>query len=1142
MRNWLKKVLVFSVLYCGSAKLHAQRVYQPHSVLTSGNWYKIEVSSPGVYKMDISFLISLGLSGNLPSNQIRLFGKKGVLLSESNQGPYQDDLEELAIQVVDGGDGTLNGTDYIWFYSTGPHIWQADTANRRFAHQTNIYSDKIFYFLTVGGTGKRVSNQTVVPLPVATVTSFDERYFHELDSVNFLSSGKEWFGEELSGLPNRSLSRQFALPVETPVLGTPFTLVSNVAARSVNVASNFTVALNNQMVQNLPVPAVGSTPYDLFAQQVQQEGSVVLNQNTAALTYTFSSTGFNAQGWINWFEVFYRRQLVLPANASLSFRDWSTYGTAAVAYQITGANAAAQVWDITDPYNPVRMVTTLTGSTLQFSNDARLFHEYVAFSNTTLTPKAIGKVANQDLHNTTEVDYLIVAHPPFREQAQRLAQFHETHSGLKTQVVTTEQIYNEFSGGIPSPVAIRNFVKMYYDRYQSTWADSGKYLLLFGRASFDYKARLTANTNFVPTFESASTLDPIGSHLADDFFGFLDDHENINSTVVVNQLDIGIGRVPARNVEEAANFVDKVIAYHAAPAFGPWRTQLSFVADDEDLNLHLQDAEVLTGTASTVAPLFNTYKYYLDAYRQEGTAAGGRYPQANQAINNALLNGTLIWNYSGHGGWQRLAEEVVLDGKTVTGINNENRLPLYITATCDFAPFDQPNIYALGENLLVRPKTGAIALMTTTRVVFANSNRIMNNNYLQFALKPDADGNYKTLGQAVQEAKNYTYQNSSDVINNRKFVLLGDPAMRLAFPQLNVVATKINGQLVGTTSDTLRATEMVTIEGEVRSKTGALLDDFNGVVYFSLYEKPQTATTLGNDPASTVTSFTTQTATLFKGKVTATNGRFTGKFRMPKDINYQYGAGKLSLYANDDQRDAGGFSTNIIIGGIGDGSLTDKEGPVIKAYLNDERFVNGSIANEHPVLFLHLSDSSGINTGVSGIDHDIVATFDGDNNNYFVLNDFYESKLDSYQEGTVRFQLPSLAPGPHSLKIKAWDVVNNSNETTLDFTVVNNDDLVLDHVLNYPNPFTTKTAFWFEHNKPGADLHTTVEIYTVAGKLLKTLRYTINTMGNRSNEIEWDGRDDFGDKIGRGVYIYRLTVRSADGKKASKLQRLVIFQ
>ncbi|ANE51032.1 hypothetical protein SY85_11490 [Flavisolibacter tropicus] len=1121
--------------------MHGQRVYQAHSVLASGSWYKIEVEQQGIYKMDLSFLSSLGLTGSIPSNQIRLFGKKEVLLPESNQETYQDDLEELAIEVVDGGDGVLNGNDYILFYSTGPHTWQADTIARRFIHRNNIYSDKVFYFLTLGTSGKRVTGQTASFTPVTTLTSFDERYFHELDSVNFLSSGKEWYGEELSGMPGRSLTRTFSLPVENPVLGMPLTVASSVAARSVGVNCRFTAAINNASFQNIAVPLVGSTPYDPFAQQVQQVDATTLNQATATLSYTYVPGGFNAQGWINWFEAFYRRQLVMPANTALFFRDWSTYGTTAVEFKLAGADAATQVWDVSDSYNPVKMPASLTGTILQFSNDARRFHEYAAFRNSFLIPKAAGRIPNQDLHSISDIDYLMVVYPAFVQQAQRLAQFHETLNKLKTKIVTTEQIYNEFSGGIPNPVAIRDFVKMYYDRNKATWNNGGKYLLLFGKASFDYKARITNNTNFVPTYESENALDPIGTHLADDFFGFLDDHENINSTVVVNQLDIGIGRVPARSVEEAANFVDKVIAYHTPAGFGPWRTHLSFVADDEDVNLHVQDAEVMTSTASSVAPLFNTYKYYLDAYKQESSAAGGRYPEANQAINNALYNGTLIWNYSGHGGWQRLAEEVVLDQQIVNEINNEHRLPLYITATCDFAPFDQPLIHALGENLLVRPKTGAIALMTTTRVVFANSNRIMNDNYLQFALKPDADGNYKTLGQAVQAAKNYTYQNSGDIINNRKFVLLGDPAMRLGFPQMNVVATKINSKAVSSTPDTLRATEQVTIEGEVQSRTGALLSGFNGQVYFSLYEKPRTVSTLGNDAASPVMEFSSQTATLFKGKVTATGGRFTGTFRMPKDINYQFGAGKLSFYANDDQQDAGGFSTNIIIGGIGSTSNMDREGPAIKAYLNDERFVNGSITNEQPVLLLHLADSSGINTGISGIDHDIVATLDGDNRTYFILNDYYESKLDSYQEGTVRFQLPQLAPGRHTIHIKAWDVVNNSGEAQLEFTVVNNEELILDHVLNYPNPFITKTVFWFEHNKPGIDLHTTVEIYSVAGKLIKTLKRTINTAGNRSNEVEWDGKDDFGNKVSRGVYLYRLTVRSADGKKANKLQRLVVL-
>ena len=1142
MTAWRRQVLLGLLGMAASLALSAQRAYRPHSVLAAGAWYKVAVSAEGVHKMDAAFLASLGLPGSFPSSQLRLYGKTTAMLPEAAGAPYSDDLEEVALQVVDGGDGVVGAGDYVLFYSKGPHPWVADSASRRFTHQKNLYTEQVYYYLTLGaGSGKRIGAQTGNPSPVATVTAFDERYFHELDSVNFLLSGKEWFGEEFSNMPGRVLSRTFTVPAAGAVAGAPLTVRTSVAARSVNAASQFTVLLNNTAVQSIAVPAVSSQNHGLYAQAGTGESTTALSQPSVALTLQYTPGSFNAQGWLNWLEVFYRRQLAMPATGALLFRDWTSVGSAAVQFSIAGADGATQVWDVTDPVAPVRMNTALSGGQLAFTGEAATLREYAAFGAATLTPQAAGKVSNQDLHNTAPADYIIITHPSFLSQAGRLARFHGERSGLKTVVVTTDQVYNEFSAGVADPTALRDFVKMYYDRYRSTWTASGKYLLLVGKGSFDYKDRLKNNTAFVPVWESPSSLDPLSTYTSDDFYGFLDDGEDINSGMVVNTLDIGIGRVPVRTEEEARQFVDKVEAYHAPASMGPWRNNLNFVADDEDFNLHLQDAEVLTATTAATAPVFNNYKLYLDAFRQEGGSAGGRYPQANEAINNNIYNGTLIWNYSGHGGPQRLAEEVVLDQGIVNRWNNAGRLPLFITATCDFAPYDNPVGTSLGENLLVRPQTGAIALMTTSRVVFAFSNRIMNNNYLRLALERDSAGRYKTLGEAVQAAKNFTYQNSGDIINNRKFSLLGDPAMTLGYPTLAVVPTAINGTPVAT-ADTLGATEYVTVEGEVRDRGGARLSGFNGTVYLSLFDKPQTITTLANDPSSLTTPVQTQTASLFRGKVSATGGQFSFRFRLPRDINFQYGKGKLSLYAQDGTVDGNGLETNIVIGGIAAGAEADREGPEIKAYLNDERFVNGSITNESPVLILKLSDSSGINTGNAGIDHDIVATLDGDNRTYYVLNDFYETALDSYQQGTVRFQLPTLAPGPHTLKIKAWDVLNNSNEYLLEFNVTAAGELVLDHVLNYPNPFAHKTTFWFEHNRQGIDLQAKVEIMTVTGKIIKTLSRTINTPGNRSSDIEWDGRDEYGDKIGRGVYLYRLTVQSADGKKASRLQRLVLIR
>jgi hypothetical protein len=397
------------------------------------------------------------------------------------------------------------------------------------------------------------------------------------------------------------------------------------------------------------------------------------------------------------------------------------------------------------------------------------------------------------------------------------------------------------------------------------------------------------------------------------------------------------------------------------------------------------------------------------------------------------------------------------------------------------------------------------------------------------------------LGEALRIAKNNTYQSGNDVVNNRKFALLGDPAMTLAFPKLQVVPTEINGMDILKSLDTLSATEAVTLSGEVRGNNGAPQLDFNGTVYLSLFDKPQTSTTLGNDAGSTPVPFQTQTALLFRGKATATGGKFRFQFRLPKDLNYAFGRGKISLYAHNDKQDGAGVSDSVVIGGIVHSGINDTEGPVINAYLNDEGFVNGSIANDAPILLVKLADSSGINGSGTGIGHDITATLDGNAQTYYVLNNYYESEQDNARRGAIRFQLPELPAGPHTLTIKAWDVLNNSAEYDLTFTIVLTAELQIDHVLNYPNPFTTKTAFWFEHNQPGTDLQVKVDLFTISGKRIKTILQTINTPGNRSSEVEWDGRDEAGAKVGRGVYLYHLQVRTATGQTRTRWERLVFL-
>ncbi|RYY31572.1 MAG: type IX secretion system sortase PorU [Chitinophagaceae bacterium] len=1133
--QWLTAVF----LVIASLPLHSQRIYTSNSVLASGDWYQISVDAPGVYRIDLPLLAKLGLNtSNLSANAFRLYGNGGFMLPENPGSQPPDDLTENAVFVSDGGDGQINGNDYILFYAPGPHRWLNDSVNRKFSHIKNLYADRSYYYITFQGTGKRIQNLNPGHSANTDIISFNDRFFHELDTVNFLSSGKNWYGEELSNTPGKSLSINFVSSFPNLIPG-PASISTNVVARSFNTGSRFGIAVNGQPLRQLDLPPVGNGIYDAFAQSVRAD--IDFSANNFSLDVSFSySGGAGAQGWLDWFGVFVRRRLTMAGVQQLGFRDWNSVAPGNNGrFTISDAPAGTAVWDVTDVSSPRAIVATQTGTDLTFSADCGRLREYVAFNTSLLAPVPLGRIQNQNLHGLELTDYLVITHTSFMDQAVRLAQYHQQRNRLKTVVVTTDQVYNEFSSGTPDPVALRDFIKMFYDRAGGDSILAPKYLLLFGDGSFDYRTRISGNTNYVPVYESAATLEPLETYTSDDFFGFLGDEDDIN-VAGTHLLDIGIGRIPAATPAQAKAVVDKIIAYTAAPSLGSWRSDLSFVADDEDNNLHLEDAEIIAATTGQLAPNLNIGKIYLDAFPQQSLPGGSRYPAVNQAIISKIYNGTLLWNYSGHGGARRLADEVVLDQDIINSFNNQNKLPLFITATCDFAPHDNPLVASIGENLLLRERTGAIALMTTTRLVFAFSNRIMNQNYLRVALQRRPDSTYKTLGEAVRSAKNLTYQFSSDIINNRKFTLLGDPAVTIGYPQHRVSTTAINGSPAGTLPDTLKAMAQYTVSGEITDASGSFLNDFNGTVYPVIYDKTQDLSTLANDPGSPKTSFSQQNNIIFKGKATVNSGRFTYSFVVPKDINYQFGAGRINYYAENGTIDAGGSFTNIIVGGTGSGS-NDNEGPAIRSFLNDEKFIDGGISNNRPLLLLKLADSSGVNIMGTGTGHDLVVTIDNDPDKKYVLNEFYTSDKDNYKKGEVRFQLPELADGPHSLSVKAWDVMNNSNEASLAFRVQQQQGLMLEHVLNYPNPFTTRTSFWFDHNRPGEELQVNISIYTVTGKLVKTLRNTIITTGTRSNEVEWNGRDEYGSKIGRGVYIYRLTVKTSDGQTAHKMEKLYIL-
>ncbi len=1132
------KIGILLLLFLGRQPLlQAQRVYAANSVLATGNWIKIGIKQAGVYKIDAASIASMNLAaGSIGSASIKLFGNGGAMLPEPNAQFRNDDLVENAIEVVDGGDGIFSGNDYLLFYANGPHQWLKDSLNKQFNHIKNLYADTAYYYLSIGGTGKRLNTKTAPANSNTVVNSFNERYFYENDLVNLQNSGKEWLGESFSS--NGSLAKTFS--IDWPGMIAPVTLKTSVAARSINSASSFAIQLNGQTIMNINIPEVSGYFLDAYALAGNDNKSSNVTSTPISLNYTYQTTVAGAEGWLNWFELHGRRSLIMNGTNQLPFRDWASVAAGNIAkFTISNTTANTNIWDITNPLNPEKINGSLSGTDCVFLANASQLREYIAFDKTNVfIPVSTQKISNQNLHQSSVADYIIVTDASFISAANQLAAFHTQQDQYRTVVATTQQIFQEFSGGIPDPTAIRDFVKMYYDKAGAVVANRPKYLLLLGAASFDYKNRITNNTNLVPGYESVNSFDPLLTHTSDDFFALLDDADDINMVAPAGLLDIGVGRIPARNLADAQLMVQKIIQYYQKASIGPWRNQAVFIADDKDANLHLNDAESLVNGVSATDAFINSNKIYLDAYPLVSGSGGARYPAVNDAIVNSVFNGALIVNYSGHGNSQRLAEETILSQTELNRFNNANKLPLFITASCDFAPYDDPSKTSLGANLLMGNANGAIALMTTTRVVFAYSNRIINDNYLRIALQPKVNGQYMSLGEAVMAAKNSTYQLFGDVFNNRKFTLLGDPAMRLAFPTYRLQLTKINNQALHST-DSLQALGKYSFDGIVTDALGNAVTDFNGIVYPTVYDKAQTVKTLGNDPASPVTSFTTQNSVLYKGSASVTKGRFQFSFIVPKDINYQSGFGKISLYANNGLIDATGVNNSIFIGGLSKQS-TDNIGPTILGFINDENFKNGGLSNENPVLLLQLFDSSGISTSGAGIGHDITAVIDGNERDVLVLNDYYTAINNSYQAGLVRYQLPTLSEGQHRIRIKAWDVANNSSEIEIVFVLAKQATLLVKNLLNYPNPFNSLTHFSFEHNQPNTSLDVSITIFNTIGQLVKTIQSTINTAGTRNCSLDWNGTDENGRKLKKGIYIYQIKV-SLNGVTYQEAKQLLLF-
>jgi len=1105
-----------------------------NSALNTGTWYKISVNNTGLHKVTYNDLKNLGIPmSGLRSSSIALFGNGGGAISDINPAVQIDDLLECPIMMKDNGNDVFNENSYFVFYAQGPHTWDYAEKENIFTHNYNIYSDYAYYFINVDpgiGEKKRVRKENFSNQPeTKTITTFTYYDFYEKDVKNFGESGRQWFDEAL--YPSSSKTYNFTLPE----------LEDNKARVKIRAASTSSVSTGMELLwenKKNTFSLTGSSASD-YAVATERVLNISLSPGNVTFTLKNNSTQSSSAVYLDYIEIQAKCKLKIINNAMPFAITENIGGNNYALVKMENASEKTIIWDVTDHNTVYALSGTLTGSQFSFKTPTDKPRRFIAFNETaynSVTP--VGKVANQNLHGLKNVNMIIVSHPNFLSEAKRLAHFRAKENDIVVEVVTPEQVYNEFSSGAQDPAAIRNFMRYLYDN------DSYKlqYLLLFGRPCYDYKGRVSGTQLFVPNYQGATSLSENSLRSCDDFFGIVGINQGSLYKDIIN---VAVGRFPVTTLAQAKIVVDKTInasvrhkiaTQNASQVynFGDWRNIMAFVADDKDGGDHVKDAESASGVVKTNGPSFNLDKIYCDAYPLVSNAGGQRFPDVNIAIKKRMEKGALIITYHGHGGGSGWAHERILEISDINGWNNKYNQPIMATLTCSFGWYDRPAV-SPAELAFLNDNGGVSAIITTSRVTYARQE--YGNKHLFLEMLKKKEGKYRTIGEIHSSAKN----SSGGTTNTTNMIyLMGDPAMRINIPNQNVKTDEILGENLQKI-DTLKALTKVTVRGRITDDSGNTLNNFNGNIYPSIFDKSVSLKTLGQDPKSPVMNFDVQRSIVFKGNATVTNGVFEFSFFVPKDINFEYGKGKISYYAFSDNDDAGDYFSNFIIGGMNNKPIADTKGPEIEIFLNDDKFVPGGITNPNPVLFLKLKDEYGINTTGNGIGHDLVAILDNNIEKQMVLNDYYLANQDSYNSGTVRFPLNNLSPGAHTIKVRAWDIFNNPTEASIDFIVKTDNKLKIAHVLNYPNPFTTKTSFYFEHNQPIETFDILIHIFTVSGKLVRTIRDTQFLEGNRCNPLEWDGRDEYGDKIGKGVYLYRLTVRNSRGETVEKIEKIAIL-
>jgi hypothetical protein len=1095
-----------------------QKISSGVSPFAQGDWYRIDITSAGMYKLDYAYLRRLNITVS-DINSLKLYGNGGLAIPDNNTEPRPDSLVEIPRLVVRKNANGTDTSDYIVFYGRGVRGWQYNGAYNTFIHYLNPYTEKNSYFFTVSqGSGRQMDSLGSLNSTSGSVPYFQQKILVDSIRTNLLNSGRRWFGKQFTD-EDKTDTYYNSLP--GIVSNSQIRYVFNFTRRSPTTEMLNIYESSNLLTQmSMDGTWMGDGETSPWAEDfsVTATGGVpTANTNSSVVKIQIAANSQDSKTWLDWMEIYYSRKFE-AVNDALLFTTQDTSGQ--IQYTVSNLSSDQRAFDVTDHSNVRQVKINQTGSscTFQLQQTLGTVREIAVIGKTGYkTPSPAVKVNSYatNLHDLqSQVDFIIISPVEFISEAARLRNYRQTHDSLNTIVVDIQQIYNEFGGGLPDPLSIREFLRYTQNRWVNP---KPRYVLLFGNGHYDYKNILTSQRNFIPPWETENSFETIDSYPMDDKFVILNQE---------NSYALAIGRLPVRNLTDAATVVDKIISYETTSPLDPWRNKITLVADDGKTS-QSDDGSTYTDHSEDLSKLsvfanFDKNKIYEVAYPTVNSAGGRRKPEVNSAIVNAINSGTIITNYIGHGNERVWAHENVLTREdNLPQLTNKERLTFIPTATCSFGWFDNPADISAGEILVTMAQGGAIADFTAARVVIDDPNFALDVALLNFLLQRNSDGLYPRIGDACLFAKSINV----NLNNTNKYHLFGDPTLRLLLPKNDATIDSVNGFSIATDTVRIKSLGHVRISGTVK-KNNASVSSFTGAGTLQLFDSKRDVSIV--DGIGTF-NYTVTGSLLYRGDVSIVNSRYSAVVPIPKDVSLGKSA-RISMYAWSGQSDGTGSTENVMIDGVDTTIARDTVGPVIAVYLDTTAFRPGGVVKNSPIIVVELEDESGINTSTVGVGHQLSATISNPERT-FDLSGSYHSSLDNYKKGEVRYPLYELSDGTYTLKVKAWDVQNNSSTAETYFEVHSADDFAMLNVVNYPNPFSQATTFTFQRTSYDP-IDVEVKIYSIAGRLIGTIS-ALNILENFVR-IPWDGKDNDGNSLANGVYFYKLIARDKNGQRSNE--------